>query len=105
MSPAFTPPSYQFVDFAQVQQMINAAMEPLQKELELIKSLQSEWVDTKVALKMTGLKSAETLKAERERLNTKLIFKLEGKFPKYLRASILAYNEAKTVRRYVGRSL
>lgn len=105
MSPALTPPSYQFVDYRQVQEMILAAVEPLQKELNLVKSLQSEWVDTKEALKMTGLRSAETLKAERERHNTKLIVKFEGKFPKYLRISLLAYNEAKTAKRYVGRSL
>lgn len=80
-------------------------LETLEKELTELKQGQSEWVDTKEALRMTGLKCGDTLKAERERPNTRVRVKFEGstnKQPRYLRSSLIAYNEARTLRHHVA---
>jgi hypothetical protein len=104
-----TPPTYQFVQYIEVQQMITAAVEPLKnKILQLDSARLAEWVDTKEAMRLTGIKQAETLKAERERPHTKLVVKFEGKkrkMPRYLVSSLLAYNEARMERRHLGRNL
>lgn len=87
---------------------VNELLQPLQKELQLVKSLQDEWVDTQEAMKITGIKQAQTLKAERERPGTALIVKFEGKThksPRYLRTSLLEYNQRRTLRREAGRLL
>jgi hypothetical protein len=83
-------------------------LKPIGADIQLIKSLQSEWVDTKEAMRITGIKQAQTLKKERERLGTALVVKFEGrtgKSPRYLRASLLEYNERKTQHRRPGRVL
>ena len=101
MSAAVQPHLLQLVDFDQVQQMIRAAIEPLERKLKLVEASQSEWVDTKEAMRLTGIRCADTLKAEREREHTALIVKFEGrtgKIPKYLRSSLLAHSETKTYR-------
>jgi hypothetical protein len=88
-----------------VDMRVEEITKPLKAELQLVKSLQSEWVDTKEALKITGIKKAQTLKAERERPGTVIIFKFEGSMcntPRYLRASLIAYNDKKTKRRITG---
>ncbi len=85
-----------------VDMRVEEMLKPLKAELQLVKSLQSEWVDTKEALKITGIKTAQTLKRERERPGTVVVFKMEGKMcstPRYLRASLIAYNEKKTQHR------
>jgi len=81
---------------------------PLEAELQLVKSLQDEWVDTKTALKIIGRKKPQTLKAERERPGTLIVVKFEGKMsstPRYLRASLLAYNDRKTKRRVTAKPI
>jgi predicted mannosyl-3-phosphoglycerate phosphatase (HAD superfamily) len=88
-----------------VREMVDEHTKPLKAELQLIKLLQSEWVDTKEALKITGLKKAQTLKAERERPGTVVVFKMEGRMcstPRYLRASLIAYNDRKTKHEITG---
>jgi hypothetical protein len=104
-----TPPTYQFVQHIEVQQMIAAAVEPLKnKILQLESARLDKWMDTKEAMRLTGIKQAETLKAERERPHTKLVVKFEGKkrkMPRYLVSSLLAYNEARMERRHLGRNL
>ena len=100
-------PTYQFVD-AQHFTAVLGRLESIEKELHEIKLGQSEWVDTKEALRLTGLKSGETLKAERERKNTRVVVKFEGstnKQPRYLRASLIAYNEARTKRHHPAPSI
>jgi hypothetical protein len=80
-------------------------LKPLEAELQLVKSLQDEWVDTKTALRITGLKKAQTLKAERERPGTLVAVKFEGEMsntPRYSRASLLAYNDKKSKSRVTG---
>jgi hypothetical protein len=82
-------------------------LKPIEAELRLVKSLLSEWVDTKEAMKITGVKS-QTLKRERERPGTVVKVKFEGKTstsPRYLRTSLLEYNDRKTCHRVVGRQL
>lgn len=74
-------------------------VKPLEAELRLVKSLLSEWVDTKEAMRITGIKQAQTLKRERERPGTVVKVKFEGRTsstPRYLRSSLLEYNEKKT---------
>jgi hypothetical protein len=91
-----------------VDSRVEERVRPIQDELQFVKSQLSEWVDTREALRLTGLKQAESLKAERERPGTLLVYKFEGKgnrLPRYLRSSILAYNERRTMRRYTGRPL
>lgn len=93
-------PSYQFIDAAHFAALLGR-IEVLEQALGRVQAGQSEWVDTKEALRLTGLKCGETLKAERERPRTRILVKFEGrtnKQPRYLRASLLAYNEARTVR-------
>lgn len=93
-------PTYQFVDAVHFNAVL-IRLEHIEQELEKVQAGQSEWVDTKTALHLTGLKSGETLKAERERKNTKVVVKFEGitnKQPRYLRSSLIAYNEARTKR-------
>jgi hypothetical protein len=80
---------------AYIQQLIAEAVRPLQEELALVKSLIPEWVNTKEAMRLTGIKQAETLKAIRERPKTLLIVKFEGKTPLYLRSALIAYNDSK----------
>jgi hypothetical protein len=77
---------------------------PLEAEVKLVKSLISEWVDTKEAMRLTGVKQAETLKAERERRGTLIEYKLEGISPRYLRSSLVAYSERKVRRRVSAQS-
>jgi hypothetical protein len=92
-----------FIDYR-----IAEALKPLQNELALIKSLQDEWVNTTEAMRITGIRQAQTLKIERERPGTKLVVKFEGKtgrLPRYLRTSLLAHNENKTQSRREGRAL
>lgn len=90
---------------AYIQHLITEAVRPLQEELALIKSLIPDWVNTKEAMRLTGIKQAETLKAERERPKTLIVVKFEGKKPLYLRSSLITYNESRTLRRIVGRNL
>ena len=77
-----------------------ATVDRLEKELAQIKRLQSEWVDTKEAKAITGIKSCAALKRQRERANSPIIVRLEGtgnKTPMYLRASLHAYCESKVL--------
>jgi hypothetical protein len=115
-----TPPACQFPRYAEVQelllntittlirQIVSEAMIPLEQELQLIKSLQNDWVNTKEAMRITGIKQAETLKAERERPSTLIVVKFEGttgKMPLYLLTSLLAYNDSRIYRHHTGRNL
>lgn len=95
-----TFPSYQFVDRGHFDALVDR-IAVLEKSLGALQAGQSEWVDTKEALRLTGLKCGETLKAERERPGTRVRVKFEGstnKQPRYLRSSLVAYNEARTLR-------
>ncbi|MBH8567309.1 hypothetical protein KB206_00320 [Microvirga sp. STS02] len=109
MSPA-TPQSYA------LQQALNEfilalvkpltdKVEQLEKKLNLIESLQDEWVDTKTALKMIGRKRPETMKSLRERDGTLIKYKQEGSRFFYCRRSIIAHSESKTVGRTTARDL
>jgi hypothetical protein len=87
---------------------VEERVKPIEAELLLVKSLLSEWVDTREAMKITGIKQAQTLKKERERPGTVLVVKFEGethKSPRYLRTSLLEYNRLRTLRREAGRLL
>lgn len=73
-----------------------AKYEALAKRLEELERLQDEWVDTKTAMRLTGV-SRTTLTEERERPGTKLEYKYEGSKPLYSRASIFSYNESRKI--------
>lgn len=89
-------PSFDFVvydDFAPLMQRLEA----LERQIVDLKNNQTEYVDTKEALRITGLKHGQSLKAARERPGSLVIVKFEGinnQIPRYLRSSLLAYNEA-----------
>jgi uncharacterized protein (UPF0335 family) len=96
-APSPIPPSLQLVQWEQFKPFIDR-MERLERELAAVKALQSEWVDTKEALRITGIKSGDTLKRLRERPDAVIVVKLEGKTskqPRYLRSSLIAYNETR----------
>lgn len=69
--------------------------EVLERKLSNIEAQQSEWVDTKTAKVITGIKSCAALKRKRELPNSLIIVRFEGKTPKYLRASLVAYCDSK----------
>jgi hypothetical protein len=102
-------PFYQFVEVGEVSEMIAEAIRPLQAKIIELEQGQSEYVDTKEAMRITGIKTAGSLKRERERAGTLIITKKEGetsKHPRYLRASLHAYNESRRVRPYeIARNL
>lgn len=78
-----------------------AEVDNLKRELAIMKRLQSEWVDTKEALQITGIKSGDTLKRLRELCDSPIIVRFEGKTakqPKYSRASLVAYCESKILK-------
>ncbi|GAB3877168.1 hypothetical protein GCM10028824_36610 [Hymenobacter segetis] len=73
-------------------------IQALEKRVNQIERGQSEWVSTKQALQITGIKSGDTLKRLRELPNAIIIVRFEGKTskqPKYLRASLIAYCESR----------
>jgi hypothetical protein len=94
------PEHYFLVNGNELVKLILHLTEPLRKRIEYLESCLTEWVDTKEAMRITGIKSPDTLKTERERLGTLIKAKLEGRKPLYSRASLLAYNEARSVRGY-----
>lgn len=93
-----TPEAYFLVNGDELRRLIDEATEPLKRKLAFIESCQTEWVDTREAMRITGIKSPDTLKSERERANTQIKAKLEGRKPLYSRASLLAYNLERSVR-------
>lgn len=70
-------------------------VEQLEKELSVIKALQSEWVTTSEAKIITGIKSCAALKRKRELPDAIIIVRFEGKKPLYLRSSLVAYCDSK----------
>ena len=75
-----------------------AEVAQLKSELAQLKRLSAEWVDTKEALRITGIKSGDTLKRLRELCDSPIIVRVEGKTakqPKYSRTSLVAYCESK----------
>lgn len=96
---------YDFVQRDEVQRMIEAATQPLLQKIELLESLTDEWVETKVALKLTGIKSRTTLALERERPSSLLQYEGIGKAIRYSRASCIAFTESKRLGKTVRRPL
>ena len=91
--------------YQQFQQMIQASEAKTDARIKELEEQLSQWVDTKTALQMTGIKSAEWLKELRERPESLIVFKREGKLVKYLRTSLIAYSKANVRRPHVGRAL
>ncbi|GAA4349983.1 hypothetical protein GCM10023185_07180 [Hymenobacter saemangeumensis] len=67
----------------------------LQAFVQEFVSSQDDEVDTKTALKLTGIKSRTTLIMERERPGTLLKHAKHGRSTSYSRASCIAYKRAK----------
>ena len=94
------PAPLQFVLWEHIAPLIDYIQTLESRVIQLEEGL-SEYVDTKEALRITGIKTPETLKRERERPGTLIITKSEGetnKHPRYLRASLIAYNESRRAR-------
>ena len=84
----------QYADFVPFMQR----MEAMEQELSDLKKNQTEYVSQQEALKITGLKHGQSLKAVRERPGSLIVVKFEGKnnqTPRYLRQSLLDYNQSK----------
>jgi hypothetical protein len=92
-----------------VDQRVQVMIQPMQDELELakklVKSMMSEWVDTKETKRLTNIKRSDTLKALRDKPNPILKGKQIGTQWYYLRESIAALNDSMTYKRVVGRNL
>jgi predicted mannosyl-3-phosphoglycerate phosphatase (HAD superfamily) len=84
-------PSYQ--DF----EALRKEVQELRAEIAHLKAAQPEWVREQEAQQLTGLSQA-TLARARKRPDTVLVFKTEGGL-RYLRDSLLAYNDACCIRR------
>ncbi|WP_045687734.1 hypothetical protein [Hymenobacter sp. AT01-02] len=82
-----------------IQQAVQAAIEPLKREVVYLRAQTNEWVDTPTALKLTGIKSNTTLRAERDRPNTVLKFSGIGRAIRYSRDSCVQYAESKRLGR------
>lgn len=76
---------------------LREAFTSLQSEVATLKAAQPKWVREEEAQALTGLSQA-TLARERKKENTTLVFKTEGGL-RYLRSSLLAFNEARSIRR------
>ena len=93
------PPGLQVVLWEHVAPVF-AKLAALEQKVEQLEAGQSEWVDTKEAQRITGIKSADTLKRLREQPGSLLVVKKEGKtgrMPMYLRKSLLLYNASKVL--------
>ena len=84
--------------------MIDAASRPMRERIARLEAMQSEFVSTTEAVRITG-KSDDTLRIERDRPGTLIVYKMEGrtgKQPRYCRASLVRYNESRPQRRGAG---
>ena len=70
-------------------------IQTMEKRVSQLERGLSEWVSQQEAMRITGIKSADTLKRLRELPNAIIIVRKEGKTPLYLRASLIAYCESK----------
>ncbi|WP_045687735.1 hypothetical protein [Hymenobacter sp. AT01-02] len=86
---------YDFIQRQEAERMIADALAPLQQELTYLRAQTNEWVDTATALKLTGIKSDTTLRAERKRPNTVLKYSGIGRAIRYSRDSCVAFAESK----------
>jgi hypothetical protein len=99
------PKPYFFMERAEVEALLAAKLAPLLERIVQLEEGLTEYVDTKEAMRLTGL-TAETLKTHRERPGTLIVVKLEGKtgaHPQYLRSSLIAFNKSRQRRPVVGR--
>ena len=87
------PTTIEFITPAEHQRLVEEVAELRTLVLDLLASIDYE-VDTKAALKLTGIKSVTTLMAERGRPNTPLKYSKLGRACAYSRASCLAYKRA-----------
>ena len=76
---------------------LREAFTSLKSEVATLKAAQPEWVREDEAQALTGLSQA-TLARERKKETTVLVFKTEGGL-RYLRSSLLAFNDARSIRR------
>jgi hypothetical protein len=72
-------------------------LEAALSRLARLEAAQPEWVREAEAQQLTGLSQA-TLARERKKPGTLLVFKTNGGL-RYLRSSVLAFNEARSIRR------
>jgi hypothetical protein len=79
--------------FQSVQQQLAQALQRLSR----LEAAQPEWLREEEAQQLTGLSQA-TLARERKKPDTLLVFKTVGGL-RYLRSSVEAYNEARTIKR------
>ncbi|QNH62201.1 hypothetical protein [Hymenobacter sediminicola] len=83
-----------------IQQTINAAIrsatQSLRDELEVLRQLNDQYVDTTTAQKIMGC-SRKWLETERKKPGTVLIVSYAGSKPTYSRASLHAYQMSRTV--------
>jgi hypothetical protein len=87
----FQVPSMQ--QFEAVQSQLAEALARLAR----LEAAQPEWVREQEAQALTGLSQA-TLAREHKKESTVLVFKTEGGL-RYLRSSLLAFNNARSIRR------
>lgn len=87
---------YQVPSFEEFEELRKQVQE-LQSELAQYRAALPEWVRETEAQQLTGL-SQSTLSRERKKPDTLLVWKSVGGL-RYLRSSILAYNEARSIRK------
>jgi predicted mannosyl-3-phosphoglycerate phosphatase (HAD superfamily) len=87
---------HQVPSFEEFEQLRKKVQE-LRAELAQYRATLPEWVREAEAQQLTGLSQA-TLARERKKPDTLLVWKSTGGL-RYLRSSLLAFNEARTIRR------
>ena len=90
------PEPLQFVLWEHIAPLVEY-IQTIEKRVSQLERGLSEWVNQQEAMRITGI-TADTLKRERERLNTLIVVRFEGetdKKPMYLRSSLHAYCESK----------
>jgi hypothetical protein len=88
---------YQVPSFEEFEELRKQVQE-LRAELAQYRAAVPEWVRGAEAQRLTGL-SQSTLSRERRKPDTLLVWKSVGGL-RYLRSSVLAYNEARSIRRH-----
>ncbi|WP_133272481.1 hypothetical protein [Hymenobacter radiodurans] len=82
-----------------IQEQIDKSTSPLLKRIEQLEACTDEYVPSKTALKLTGIKSLTTLRSERERKDSLLKTTGLGRAIRYSRASCIAFCESKILYR------
>jgi hypothetical protein len=87
--------TYSFVTPEDMQPFIQE-VSALRKQVSLLLMLVDEWVSTDKAMQITGM-ARRTIENERERPNTLIKYKKEGRKVAYNLQSLIAYNERKRI--------